>query len=134
MSVCHMRHPALLLLAEKPPDGGFDALLLGMLVEGVLAAGDTTQGAGLRLQRRHGPAGAHRTHGSSIQGQRSVTRLSLEGSFLFGIFIRNLLGKKTSILEAGSLVHQSILPPHFFFSLYIILKVFAAFPRLHFFF
>lgn len=31
-------HPSLLLLAEKPADGGLDALLLGGLVERILAA------------------------------------------------------------------------------------------------
>lgn len=56
LSVCQMRQSAFLLLAEQPPDGGFDTLLLRLLVEGVLAAGYATQGAGLSLQRGHDPA------------------------------------------------------------------------------
>lgn len=64
MSVCQMRQPALLLLAEKPTDGGLDALLLRLFVEGVLAAGHAAQRAGLGLQRGHDPEGAstHRKH------------------------------------------------------------------------
>lgn len=50
-----MCHPALLLLAKKPPDGGLDALLLRLLVERVLAARHAAQGAGLGLQRRPHP-------------------------------------------------------------------------------
>lgn len=56
-----MCQSAFLLLAEEPSDGGFDAFLLGLLVEGVLAAGYTTQGAGLGLQRGHDPADAKNT-------------------------------------------------------------------------
>ena len=55
VSVCHVSHPAFLLLAEQPPDGRLDALLLGLLVEGVLAAAHAAQGAGLRLQGGHDP-------------------------------------------------------------------------------
>lgn len=55
LSVCQVDQPALLLLAEEAPDGGFDALLLGLLVEGVLAAGHAAQRAGLRFQRRPQP-------------------------------------------------------------------------------
>lgn len=50
-----MCESALLLFAEQSPDGGFDAFLLRLLVEGVLAASYTTQGAGLSLQRGHDP-------------------------------------------------------------------------------
>lgn len=57
-----MCHSAFLLLAKKPPNGGFDALLLRLLVEGVLAAGYTTQRAGLGLQRGHDPEDTN-THG-----------------------------------------------------------------------
>ena len=59
MSVCHMCHPAFLLLAKQPTDGGFDALLLRLLVEGVLAAGDAAQRAGLGFQRGHDPGDAN---------------------------------------------------------------------------
>lgn len=64
LSVCEMCQSAFLLLAEEPSDGGFDAFLLGLLVEGVLAAGYAAQGAGLGLQRGHDPDGAntHRKH------------------------------------------------------------------------
>ena len=48
----------LLLLAEQPADGGLDALLLGLLVQGVLAAGHAAQRAGLRLQGGSQPAGS----------------------------------------------------------------------------
>lgn len=50
-----MCQSAFLLLAKKPSDGGFDALLLWLLVEGVLAAGYAAQCAGLCLQRGHDP-------------------------------------------------------------------------------
>lgn len=50
-----MCQSAFLLLAKKPSDGGLDAFLLRLLVEGVLAAGDTAQRAGLGFQRGHDP-------------------------------------------------------------------------------
>lgn len=59
LSVCQVRQSAFLLLAKQPPDGGFDALLLWLLVEGVLAAGDAAQGAGLGLQRGNDPDDMH---------------------------------------------------------------------------
>lgn len=55
LSVCQMCQSAFLLLAKESSDGGLDALLLWLLVEGVLAAGYTTQCAGLSLQRGHDP-------------------------------------------------------------------------------
>lgn len=59
MSVCQMCQAAFLLLAKQPSDGGLDALLLGLFVEGVLAAAYAAQG--LRLQRGHDPEdAAHR--------------------------------------------------------------------------
>lgn len=54
VSVRQVGQPALLFLAEKAPDGGFDALLLRLFVEGVLAAGDAAQRARLCFQ-----GGAH---------------------------------------------------------------------------
>lgn len=62
VSVCHMCQSAFLLLAKKPSDGGFDALLLRLLVEGVLAAGYAAQCAGLGLQRGHDPGDTRRKH------------------------------------------------------------------------
>lgn len=55
LSVCQMCQSAFLFLAKEPSDGGFDAFLLGLLVEGVLAAGYTAEGAGVGLQRGHDP-------------------------------------------------------------------------------
>lgn len=54
VSVRKVGQPALLFLAKKAPDGGFDALLLRLFVEGVLAAGDAAQRARLCFQ-----GGAH---------------------------------------------------------------------------
>lgn len=61
LSVCQVGQSALLLLAEEPPDGGLDALLLGLFVQRVLAAGDAAEGAGLGLQRGHDPEHAEET-------------------------------------------------------------------------
>lgn len=55
LSVRQVGQSALLLLAEEPPDGGLDAFLLGLFVQGVLAAGDAAERAGLGLQRGHDP-------------------------------------------------------------------------------
>lgn len=55
LSVSQVGQSSLLLLAEEPADGRLDAFLLGLLVQGVLAAGDATEGAGLGLQGGHDP-------------------------------------------------------------------------------
>lgn len=51
----------LLLLAKQASDGGLDALLLGLLVDGVLTAGYAAQSTGLCLQVGSNAANTH-TH------------------------------------------------------------------------
>lgn len=53
LSVRQVGQSSLLLLAEEAADGRLDAFLLGLLVQGVLAAGDAAEGAGVRLQGGH---------------------------------------------------------------------------------
>lgn len=77
LSVCQVGQSALLLLAEEPPDGGLDAFLLGLFVQGVLAAGDAAERAGLGLQRGHDPEHAEETFHQLIK-THCVSELCLE--------------------------------------------------------
>lgn len=56
LSVRQVGQSSFLLFAEEAADGRLDAFLLGLLVQGVLAAGDAAEGAGVRLQGGHDAA------------------------------------------------------------------------------
>lgn len=56
LSVRQVSQSSFLLLAEEAADGRLDAFLLGLLVQGVLAAGNAAEGAGVSLQGGHDAA------------------------------------------------------------------------------